>query len=93
VTDRDDRIGRHIEIEGGAYPSPAGAVVHAPDGWYYLDGVSWSHDVIGRRVRAGGVLRLEPAQVQDGPEMEEHEHGLGDDTLWIEDPKLTWLDG
>jgi hypothetical protein len=54
--------------------------------------VSWSHDVIGRRVRVSGVLRLEPAQVQDGPEVEEHEHGLGDDTLFIEDPELTWLD-
>jgi hypothetical protein len=91
VTPGDDRIGQRIEIEGQAYPSPAGATVDTGGGWYYLDGVSWSHDVIGKRVRASGVLRLQAAQVQDGPDVKEHEHGLADDTLLIEDPEWSFI--
>ncbi|MFL5864065.1 MAG: hypothetical protein ACJ780_25390 [Solirubrobacteraceae bacterium] len=88
---QDDRIGQRVEIEGDAYPSPAGATVATRDGWYYLGGVSWSHDVIGKRVRATGVLRLQAAQVQDGPDVLEHEHGLADDTLVIENAEWSFL--
>jgi hypothetical protein len=89
----DDRIDQYIEVEGQAYPSAAGATVHTGDQSYYLGGaVSWDTEMIGKRVRVRGLLRLRRAQVQTRPPEEEQEHGLTDDTFVIEDPKWTLLD-
>jgi hypothetical protein len=89
----DDRIDQHIEVEGQAYPSAAGATVHTGEQSYYLGGgVSWDTGMIGKRVRVSGLLRLRRAQVETRPPDEEQEHGLTDDTFVIEEPKWTLLD-
>lgn len=89
----DDRIDQYIEVEGQAYPAAAGATVHTGDRSYYLGGgVSWDMEMIGKRVRVRGVLRLRPAQVQTRSRDEDQEHGLTDDTLVIEEPRWTLLD-
>jgi hypothetical protein len=94
MTSADDQLGQSVEIEGYALSAAAGAMVRADDGAsYYLDGVgSWPTDTTMKRVIVSGVLRLRPAQVEPRPPGEEHEHGLPDDTLVIDDPRWKLAD-
>jgi len=88
VTGERPNAGESIEVEGFALPAAAGALVDTGDGRsYYLGGVSWDTEMIGKRVQVSGVLRLRPAQVQTLPPDEEQSHGLTDDTWVIEDPE------
>jgi hypothetical protein len=59
---------------------------------YYLGGVDWGTDIVGKRVVVTGVLRVRPGYVKPATPDEEQSHGLSDGTFLIESPQWRLAD-
>ena len=85
-----DPAGQDVVIEGQALNGRAGALVETADQKvYYIAGLDeWSDELVMKRVSVTGVLRVQPATVENRPPEAPQLSGLTSDTLVLDD--ATW---